>query len=59
MSRLATLGGTLGRGGIPPTPPFRRALAWDAKIFLPQITIHIWNYNSTLNSSAIADNLII
>jgi len=23
-------GGTLGRGGIPPTPPFRRALALKA-----------------------------
>jgi hypothetical protein len=27
LTRLAPLGGTLGRGGIPPTPPFRRALA--------------------------------
>jgi len=26
-------GGTLGRGGIPPTPPFRRALAWAANFF--------------------------
>jgi hypothetical protein len=28
--RLSPLGGTLGRGGIPPTPPFRRALALKA-----------------------------
>jgi hypothetical protein len=23
----------LGRGGIPPTPPFRRALAWAGEVF--------------------------
>jgi len=28
--RLASLGGTFGRGGIPPTPPFRHALALKA-----------------------------
>jgi len=24
---------SLGRGGIPPTPPFRRALAWAGEFF--------------------------
>jgi len=33
MNRLASLGEMLGRGGIPPTPPFRRALVWAGKFF--------------------------
>jgi len=29
--------GTLGRGGIPPTPPFRRALASAGEIFCGEL----------------------
>jgi len=31
--------GTLGRGGIPPTPPFRRALASAGEIFCGELLI--------------------
>jgi hypothetical protein len=33
----------LGRGGIPPTPPFRRALAWTANFFGGQILLNRFN----------------
>jgi len=33
LNRAGGGAGTLGRGGIPPTPPFRRALAEAAKNF--------------------------
>jgi len=69
--RLASLGGTFGRGGIPPTPPFRRALALKAaaiQISLHEIRhrkfrkrneIHIWDYTSILRRGAIVANLLI
>jgi len=41
---------TLGRGGIPPTPPFRRALASTAKIFCGDY--HMYHYSTPFTDNA-------